>query len=385
MKTIFYRQDSRITEDEIQSIELLYSKSLPIEYKEFLLEHNGGGCYPNYPVIKIAQEREIWNIDMFYSLGDLVVNKHNAENDKYPIHFHQPDDLAKYGLMNENLLPFAIAERGWYFMNLSEDQFGQLYFCNYSGGEGIVDLEMNSFHEFTDSLGFPEWDDSEYDHDRINQVSSHIPGKVTMPKYFKTPSKPEIGLNHFKNCYRYFVSKNPPENRMKYLASSYVNYREIVNFLIDEGHNASQLLFGRGINFESIQFIVSELGIDINEPYEDRFAIHSILTPESQANIKVKYQLIHDLIQSGIKIEWSVIGKQFHDGENITALERLKLLNSSYRKYEEDEMKRYGEKGLPHGSAPFFRSSSIEGILINETKVSWKTKLTNRITRGNKR
>jgi len=383
METIFYRQDFRITEHEIQSIELLYGKSLPIEYKEFLLEYNGGGCYPNYPVIKIAQEREIWNIDMFYSLGDLVVNKHNAENEKYPIHFHQPDDLAEYGLMNENLLSFAIAERGWYFMNLSEDQFGQLYFCNYSGGEGIVDLEMNSFHEFTDSLGFPEWDDSEYDYDRLKQVSSHIPGKVTMPKYFKTPSKPEIGLNHFINCYRYFVSKNPPESRMEHLASSYVNYRGIIIFLIDEGHNTSQLLFGRNINIESIIFVIRDLGIDINEPYEDRFSIHSLLTPESQADIKVKYQLIHDLIESGIDIDWTVIGKQFHDGENITALDRLKLLNSNYRKYEEDELRRYGEAGLPYGTKPFFRSSNIEEILTNKTKVSWTTKFMNRIMRGN--
>jgi len=383
METIFYRQEFKITEDEILLIEKMYSKPLPIEYKEFLLRHNGGACYPSYPVIKIAQEKEIWNIDMFYSLGDLIVNKHNAENDKHPIHFHQREDLDKYGLKNENLLSFAIAERGWYFINLSADNYGELYFCNYSGGDGIVQLKMNSFQKFTDSLGFPEWDDSEYDHSRIKAMSNYIPYKVTKPKYFATPSKPEVGLNHFKNCYSYFVSKNPPENIMKYLASSYVNYRGIINFLIDKGHSASQLLFGRRINFESILFIIRDLGIDINEPYEDRFAIHSLLTPESQADIKVKYQLIHDLIESGVKIEWSVIGKQFHDGENITALDRLKLLNSNYRKYENDEMKRYGEKGLPHGSKPFFRSSYIEGLLISESKTSWKTKFINRITRGN--
>ena len=150
-------------------------------------------------------------------------------------------------------------------------------------------------------------------------------------------------------------------------------------------HNASQLLFSRGINLDSILFIVKDLGININHSYEGRFAIHNLLTPESTADIKVKYQLIHDLIDSGIEVDWSVIGKQFNDGDNVTALERLKSLNNQYREYEKEEIKRYGGKGLPHGSIPFFRSSHIERLITNKPKLSWKNKIIKRITRGNKK
>ena len=320
---------------------------------------------------------------MFYSLGDLIVNKHNAENEKHPKHYHWPEDLEKYNLKNENLLSFAIGERGWYFMNLGEENHGQLYFCNYSGGDGIVQIETRSFSFFINSLGFPEWDEEGYDNSYRKNVDSYIPNKVAQPKYFHTPSNPKVGLNHFVNCYSYFIEKNPPENRLKYLARAYANFRDITTFLIDQGHDPKQLLLGTGLNIDSIKFIVNDLGININESFEGRYPIHSLLTPRSTADLKVRYQLIHDLIDSGIEVDWSVIGVQFHDGDNITALERLKSLNKKYRAYEQEELERYGDNGLPHGSTPFFHSNYIESIINGKSKSSWKSRFMNRITRGN--
>ncbi len=298
---------------------------------------------------------------------------------------HQEDDLIRHNLNSQNLLKFAFAERGWYFMNLSEDDYGQLYFCDYSGGDGIVRIKTKSFKEFVNSLIIPEWSDDTYDFKRESKLKDYIPYKITQPKYFSTPFQPEIGLNHFKNCYRYFISKKPTEDRLKNLAISYVNNREILKFLLDNGHNPNQLLFGHRINFDTVLFLVNDLGIDLNKPFDGRFAIHNLLNPTSTADIKVKYQLIHDIIDAKVNIDWSVIGKQLQDGENITALERLKLLNSKYRNYENEEMKRYGERGLPHGSKPFFRSNHIEDVLSNKKELSWKSRLVNRITRSNKR
>ncbi len=60
---------------------------------------------------------------------------------------------------------FAQGERGIYFLNLQKEDYSQIYFANYSGGDGIIKVGANSFSAFFNSLDFPKWSDEKFDPD----------------------------------------------------------------------------------------------------------------------------------------------------------------------------------------------------------------------------
>jgi len=383
MKIPFYKQEYDVKPEEIKEAEGLYGYNFPNEFKEFLLQYNGGFSYPYFPTIETENGFGLYQIDMFYSLGDIIVRKHQILNANHPEHLEE--DLNVYNLKNENLLTFANGERGWYFMDLSNDGHGQLYFCDYSGGDGIVKIKTKSFNKFINSLNFHELDDTEYDSERESKMNEYIPYKITQPKYFFTPFKPEIGLKHFKNTFAYFIEKLPPKERIDNLGSKYVNEQDKLEFLLQQGCDKDGLLLSSDIKAQTIIYLVTNLGLDLNKPHKGKYPIHSYLTAISTPDIKVKYQLVHDILAAGLNIDWSVTGKLYSDTDKTTALHRLSILNAKYRKYENDENERYGDAGLPHGSKPFFRSEHIEKLLESKESKSWMNSIITRITRSTNR
>ena len=63
------------SETAFLELETLLSKKLPDEYKTFLLNHNGCTLSPNTPKIEADTEWELWGVERFLSVGDLILQQ----------------------------------------------------------------------------------------------------------------------------------------------------------------------------------------------------------------------------------------------------------------------------------------------------------------------
>jgi hypothetical protein len=379
-KVKFYKEEFDTNISEIAEAESLYDRNFPEEYKQFLLRNNGGISYPSFPTIATHKGFALWDIEMFHSVGYIIVRKHQINNSEYPE--HEEYELDKYGLKNENLLSFALGERGWYFMDLSIEEKGQLYFCNYSDGDGIVKIETNSFNKFLESLGFSEWSEIEYNPNFEFSTIHYSSNKIFRHHLFSTPFDPSIGVKHFSKVFKFFGNKQPQENGYLNVIQQYVYDREKLDFLLDQGCSTEGLLL-RAYTFDSIKYLVNELNLDINESIDGRYPLQNYLSPSSTADVKNKYELIHKLLDSKIDINWSVKGKLYNGEPDVPVLEKLMNLNKQYWDYEKSDKDWWIKNGRPSGHIPFIRSEHIDRMLGIKKNTNWVDKLLDRITRGN--
>ena len=78
MKSIKIKKEEFDTNREtIAKAESLWDKNFPKEYVEFLLENNGGVVYPNNPNLGPENKTEIWPIERFFSIGDIIIQRKN--------------------------------------------------------------------------------------------------------------------------------------------------------------------------------------------------------------------------------------------------------------------------------------------------------------------
>lgn len=368
MKTVkIHKEEFDINLEDISKAEKLYGKQLPIEYKEFLLRNNGGISYPSHPSIKTHKGYELWNIEMFNSIGDILVNKHQSLNSEYPI--HEDYELVKYNLRNEDLLLFALGERGWYFMDLSTENSGQLYFCNYSDGDGIVRIETKSFNEFLNSLTLPVWSEDEFDPNFEFHNIQYSSNKIFRSHLYATPFNPEIGLEHFKNVFKYFGDKQP-EKPQQNIIQYYVNDRLKLKYLLDQKCSTEGLL-----NFayyaDTVKYLVEVVKLDINKIYNGRYPLQNYLSFSFTGEIKNKYLLVDELLELGIDFNWSLTGKIFDGKSDKSMIEKLRELHLEYLKDEIKNKKYWIENESPERHIPFKRSKLIEEKLNNHRQGNW--------------
>lgn len=368
MKTVkIHKEEFDINLEEISKAEKLYGKQLPLEYKEFLLRNNGGISYPSHPSIKTHKDYELWNIEMFNSIGDIIVNKHQSLNSEYPI--HEDYELAKYNLRNEDLLLFALGERGWYFMDLSTENSGQLYFCNYSDGDGIVRIETKSFNEFLNSLTLPVWSEDEFDPNFEFHNIQYSSNKIFRSHLYATPFNPEIGLEHFKNVFKYFGDKQP-EKLQQNVIQYYVNDRLKLKYLLDQKCSTEGLL-----NFayyaDTVKYLVEVVKLDINKIYNGRYPLQNYLSFRFTGEIKNKYLLVDELLELGIDFNWSLTGKIIDGKSDKSMIEKLRELHLEYLKDEIKDKKYWIENENPERHIPFKRSKLIEEKLNNHRQGNW--------------
>lgn len=159
-EVIYIKEEFDLKPQDIEHAESLWRKTFPSEYKEFLSRTNGGVPIPNFPTIKADTTWPVWGVERFVSVGDLILQATELMqytwNDQ-----HQQEALDKYNLKVENLLTFAVAERGCYYMNLDSQDFGQIYYCCYQDWDGLVRMHTSSFAEFTKSLSGEEYLDTD--------------------------------------------------------------------------------------------------------------------------------------------------------------------------------------------------------------------------------
>lgn len=64
---IVYNSNDKVSLEKIKEFETKYNINLPIQYREFLLEYNGGNVKPN--VFKISDEEGETAVNTLYGLG----------------------------------------------------------------------------------------------------------------------------------------------------------------------------------------------------------------------------------------------------------------------------------------------------------------------------
>lgn len=379
----FKKEEFDTNRKEIAKAEALWDKNFPKEYVDFLLKYNGAIVYPTWPNLGPENKTEIWGIERFFSVGDLIIQKQYPMT--YTLHNIDEENFEEYNLDPNELLVFAQGDRGIYFLNLSKDEFSQIYIANFSGGDGISKTNCNSFATFLESLGQPEWSDEEFNpnFEFSNDYNSGM--KVLRTHLYYTPEKPELGLKRFKEVFKYVGEIMPNENGYPTIAQKYVDDRPKLEYLLKEGCSKEGLLrYSR--NPETIKFLIDELKLDINKEYKGRYPLQTYLTPGSTYDIKVKYELMDKMLEMRIDMDWSINGKQVNGEDDLPMIEKLRKLHRDYLKFEEKDKQWWIKNGKPSGHNPFLKSKRIEEKLgINQENENWIDKILNKITRGNNR
>lgn len=358
MKSIkIFKEEINTNLKEIEKAEQIWKTQFPSDYKDFLLEYNGGVPYPNYPTISSENNSELWPINRFFSIGDVVIQK------KYPmtytLHNIEEENFERLNLNKDYLLVFALGDRGEYIMNLYSEDFGQIYFANFSGGDGIIKVNTNSFSEFFGSLDMSKWSDEEYDPDFKMTKLYYSNNKIFQDYLFHTPKNPLIGFNRFKEVFVVLGDIQPIEDGYPSIPQKYVHDKLKLEYLLEKGCSSDGLLcYAKSVDI--IKYLLKERGLDINKIYKGRYPLQNYLTPTNKNEIKKKYELIHELLESGIEMDWSIRGTKSDGSSDLSMIDKLKVLRDEYLQYEIDDRNWWIKNGKPSGHIPFKRRTLIE-------------------------
>lgn len=346
-----YIEEKDTNRTEIKNAEKLWNTEFPNEFVDFLLKYNGVITYPNYPTVSSENNRELSGIERFLSIGDIVLQK------KHPMPFSlfdiDEEYLEEYDLDPSLLLTFAIAERGSYFINLSQTEFGQIYYCNFSGGDGFVRLQTESFTDFVQSLSVPEG----YEIDSKFILNPHHSSNKIFQKYlFNTPDDPKLGFNRFIEIFEIVGDIQPPEAGYVSVPQKYVDDQLKLEYLISKGCITDGLLHSSR-NANTIEYLVNECGLDINKTHNGRYPLQNYL---SLYRAKESYELIHKLLVKKISMDWSIEGVKVDSSKDLPMIEKLRLLHNKYIELELKEKEFQKKYNRPSGISPFIESTQVQ-------------------------
>jgi cell wall assembly regulator SMI1 len=155
MNTIIKKYDS-IFEEDIQQFEKKIVKKLPIEYRNFLLSHNGGIPLKKFFYLNDISYDKIW-IDTFISLKK---NKDSTVGDLFWVYnIHQELDNFPKRLLpiaddpGGNMICISIGEKdyGYIYYWLHDSSFGE----DESDPESYIQYLCDSFEYFINHLEYP--------------------------------------------------------------------------------------------------------------------------------------------------------------------------------------------------------------------------------------
>ncbi|UZR96778.1 SMI1/KNR4 family protein [Chondrinema litorale] len=352
-RLVFNQDEFSINKEQIEFTEKVLEKEFPQDYRFFLQQYNGAEVFPNTPSLNfISNSDTIWcfPIERFCSIGDIVLQK------KYQMEYtwtkYLEDEVKQYFEIEvDDLITIAVAERGCYYMNLNKNQFGQIYYANYLGENGIAKLETSSFDDFLKHLKPFEGD---YGFEKSR--------KIYDIRYFDTPSNPALGLKRFDEVLTKFGNANSKSRESGWTVIQYYAYynqynimgKHIFNHLFKPDINMDGIL-NRSIDFDVISKIVLEYGQDYNMPYNGSYPIHWI-TSGTMAKIKEDYELLDKLLKSDIKIDFTI---KDANGKNV--IDRIRLMHNTYNKYIERERQRW--KTRPEMLNQFIISDEINKLV----------------------
>lgn len=340
---------------EIAKAESLWENNFPKDYVEFLLQNNGAIVYPNWPNLGPENKTEIWGIERFLSVGDIILQKH----DQIPSARIEIEErhFKDYNLSRQNILIFAQGERGVYFFNLAKEEYGQIYIANFAGGNGISKTSAKSFNEFISSLGVPEWEEEEIDESFEFSIEFGNWLKVFQRNMFYTPSNPELGLQRFKEVFEFAIRAHPRDDGYPTIIQKYVDERLKLDYLLKKGCNTEGLLISTK-RAKTVQYLVENLNLDINKRYNNKYPLQHILSEGH--GVQFVYEEFHKILEMGIELNWDVKGKLFNGEVDLPMIEKLGILHEKYNKLKIEEQEFQIKYKRPSGRSPFIESFLIE-------------------------
>jgi len=314
-----YIDESKVSNNGIESYCKTFKRNLPSSYKEFLLKYNGGAIYQPLNVYL-----NCFPIQRFFSLGDLILQE-QIDVGYNDWEFMTQDEYLNLGYDFKELLPIAQCEQGTIMISLNSKEYGKVYFSHYTGGEGVYESKFNSFNEFINNYRIP--------HDEVPKSEEeyyYVGRKLFEEQFFWTRDNLKLGYERFKEVYSFYSNPNlkEPEPLNTTIIQQYLHHDLIFEFLLQQGAKTDGL-FNRTKDFQMIQYLYNELRLDINKPNE---WCHPIITwsggHHSSWDVKFNKELMDKLLSSKLPIDYSV-----KDKEGRSAMERYEILNSQYEKY----------------------------------------------------
>lgn len=364
-----HKEEFDTNQEEIARAEEIWKKKFPKDYVEFLLQNNGAVIYPNWPNLGPENKTEIWGVERFYSIGDVITQKLYPMT--YTLHDIDKENFEEHNLTPDNILVFAQGERGIYFLNLDNEEHGHIYIANFSGGDGISKTSARSFSEFIESLGIPEWDEDGIDDNFEFSNEYHSGLKVLQWHMYYTPEKPELGFQRFKEVFEYIGDVIPSEEGYPTIAQKYVDDRLKLDYLLQNGCSTNGLLTSAN-QAKTIQYLVKELNLDINEKYKNRYPLQNYLSPGYSPQFR--YEVINELLEMGIEMDWSIKAKLINGEDDLPMIEKLRVLHEKYIELKLEEEEFHKKHNRPSGKSPFIKSELIEEKL-GITKKNWISRI----------
>lgn len=361
--------------ETIAKAESLWNKNFPKDYVEFLLNNNGGIVYPNHPNLGPENKTEIWAIERFLSIGDIIIQKEHQMT--YGLNDVYEEDLDEFNLSINDIVVFAKGDRGVYFFNLDEDEFGHIYIANFSGGDGITKTCATTFRQFINSLGMAEWDDQEFNPNFTFSNKFHSGIKAMQSYMFNTPENPNLGFQRFKEVFDYYDKNTSTEDGYKGIAYKYVDDRLKLNYLLEKGCDTNNLLRGAK-KAETIEYLVKELKLDINRMDNDRYPLQNYLIDRPDCYAKQNYELIDELLKRDIPLDWSINAKTYDGKDEPPMVEKLLTLHKKYKEMIVKEEEFQTKYQPPSGISSFIKSKLIEKKLGISDNRNWLSKLFNK-------
>lgn len=351
---IILRDELPTTEERITSFEETHRIKFPDDYRKFLLNYNGGVVVPNYPKSKNLKTG-IFPIERFYSIQDIEFGEIYNQKE---IRDYVKEDVENYGFQIEfgKLIFIGVCERGNIHLYCGENGYGEIYYSNYSGGEGLEKTGLSSFTELLNSLSsFDE--DWKFDRDNPLYKNWQSDKIFTFDYYFYwSDDVKEQSLERFKEVLLSYGAPNKVHKFkktdvvnyylnypviLKYLIETGATYPEKLNrvnnleslkFLVSKGANVQGLL-NTTINIETIKFLVEECNQDLNNPFEGNYPLLNLTNVEgvfSAHSRVVQYELIEDVLDLGYEVDLSI-----KDEKGRTIKERINLIKTEYDKHIE--------------------------------------------------
>lgn len=132
MKISLYEGNSAINIEEIEKVESELNISFPLEYREFLLNQNGG--YPNLTVFSLPDGTDTSAISEFYPIGNMKTNLLKCN---------------KYFNYDKNFITIADDQGGnQILLRVKGDNIGEIHFFYHD----VDPEEENPMHFLANSL-----------------------------------------------------------------------------------------------------------------------------------------------------------------------------------------------------------------------------------------
>lgn len=155
MKLQIIEKNNQIFIEDIKELESKYNILLSDEYKEFLLNINGGKPNSNMAFNSIDKFIEPFTIMEFYDIERLDEILEYVKNDTEEFLLNGEDPLNVFYLCSENkMIEIGETYSDWcIYICYSEKNFGEVYCADLTHDDGFT-LLSNSFYDFINNFEF---------------------------------------------------------------------------------------------------------------------------------------------------------------------------------------------------------------------------------------